>query len=108
MSAPLFPGRCAKVVSWLEALSAAKLSSTAGSRFYPNEGVWRETLLSSKGLGGAPELDPDAPTRDKVRLSRTDQRTEERLAGYLWQLLRAGEGGTELEVGGIRTFYICV
>jgi hypothetical protein len=49
-------------------------------------------MLSSKGLGGAPELDPDAPTRDKVRLSRTDQRNEERLSAQLWQLLRAGKG----------------
>lgn len=40
------------------------------------------------------ELDPDAPSRGKVKLSQGDFRGEERLASHLWQLIRAGAAKT--------------
>ena len=96
------------MVSWLEARAAQQLSDAPTSRFAQHEGLWRETLLTSAGAtnwlagrssssspadGSATvslELDPDAPSRDKIRLALGDRQGEERLAAQLWQLIRAG------------------
>jgi hypothetical protein len=98
------------VVCWLEALAAQQLQEAPAVRFAHHEGLWRETLLSfgltskppaSSSATAAPaaagaaagsviELDPDAASRGKVKLSQGDLRGEERLASHLWQLVRAG------------------
>jgi hypothetical protein len=94
------------VVCWLESLAAQQLQDAPAARFAHHEGLWRETLLSfgltQKGAAGSTpagsaaaaagviELDPDAPSRGKVKLSQGDLRGEERLASHLWQLIRAG------------------
>ncbi|KAI8477109.1 MAG: 107-domain-containing protein [Monoraphidium minutum] len=89
--------RVAQVVAWLESLAAQRLAAAPPLGFSAAEGVWRETLLLSRGGGGGGgggggvELDPDAPTRGVVALRGEDQRNEERLASQLWQLLRAGK-----------------
>jgi hypothetical protein len=83
--------RCAHVVAWLESLSAQRLAAQPPLGFSAADGVWRETLLLSRGPGGgARELDPDAPTRGAAALRGEDQRNEERMAAQLWQLMRAG------------------
>jgi hypothetical protein len=84
--------RCAHVVSWLESLAAQRLAAAPPLGFAAADGVWRETLLLSRGPGGggARELDPDAPTRGAAALRGEDRRNEERLAAQLWQLMRAG------------------
>ncbi|WIA33136.1 hypothetical protein OEZ86_006287 [Tetradesmus obliquus] len=95
--------RLAQVVCWLESLAAQQLQDAPASRFAHHEGLWRETLLSfgltakgssslsAGGAAGVIELDPDAPSRGKVKLSHGDFRGEERLASHLWQLIRAGK-----------------
>jgi hypothetical protein len=90
-------------VCWLESLAAQQLQDAPAARFAHHEGLWRETLLSfgltskgvaassnSAGAAGVIELDPDAPSRGKVKLAQGDLRGEERLASHLWQLIRAG------------------
>lgn len=83
--------RCAQVVCWLESLAAERLQEAPPARFAHHEGLWRETLLTTSAAAGAMELDPDAPSRGKVRLAAGDFKGEERLAAHLWQLIRAGE-----------------
>uniref|UniRef100_A0A383W4J3 Nuclear pore complex protein n=1 Tax=Tetradesmus obliquus TaxID=3088 RepID=A0A383W4J3_TETOB len=95
--------RLAQVVCWLESLAAQQLQDAPAARFAHHEGLWRETLLSfgltakgssslsAGGAAGVIELDPDAPSRGKVKLSQGDFRGEERLASHLWQLIRAGK-----------------
>lgn len=92
--------RCAHVVAWLESLAAQRLAAAPPLGFSASDGIWRETLLLSRGgggggalmAGGPAELDPDAPTRGAAALRGEDQRNEERLAAQLWQLMRAGGG----------------
>lgn len=88
------------MVSWLEDLATQQLKQQSLLRLAPGEGVWRETMIAAKGgrsaggkaSGGATaELDPDAPTRGVTTLSQGDQKSEERIASHLWQLVRAGE-----------------
>ena len=85
--------RVAHVVAWLESLAAQRLEARPPPGFSAADGVWRETLLLSRGAGsgGAVELDPDAPTRGAAALRGEDRRNEERLAAALWALLRAGK-----------------
>jgi hypothetical protein len=63
--------------------------------------VWKDTL---RGLGGGAgsgsrqggadtEFDPDAVSRDQLKLARGDQQNEQRLANWVWRLVRAGEAG---------------
>jgi hypothetical protein len=108
--------RVAQVVCWLEALAAQQLQEAPAARFAHHEGLWRETLLSfglasktpaassaastpgatGAAAGSVTELDPDAPSRAKVKLSQGDLRGEERLASHLWQLIRAGEAAEQV------------
>ncbi|KAF6260753.1 107-domain-containing protein [Scenedesmus sp. NREL 46B-D3] len=102
--------RLAQVVCWLESLAAQQLQEAAAARFAHHDGLWRQTLLSfgssksaaapesgtsasasAGAAGGVLELDPDAPSRAKVKLSQGDLQGEERLALHLWQLIRAGK-----------------
>ena len=90
--------RFAQVVMWLEALAAQKLPDPVrdpSCRFGPQEGVWKETLRglgSSTRHGGSAdsELDPDAPSRDQLRLALADREAGLKLAAWAWRLVRAG------------------
>ena len=85
---------------WLEALASQKLPQdpvqlAASYRFGSQEGVWKDTL---RGLGGPGrqggadvEFDPDAVSRDQLRVALGDQQNEQRLAAWVWRLVRAGE-----------------
>jgi hypothetical protein len=87
------------VVSWLEGLASQQLPRdavqlAANFRFGAQDGVWKDTL---RGLGGHSrhaadtELDPDAVSRYQLKLARGDQLNEQRLAQWVWKLVRAGE-----------------
>lgn len=91
--------RFAQVVMWLESLASQKLPQDsvqlgASFRFGSQEGVWKDTL---RGLGGHSravtdtEMDPDSVSRDQLKLARGDQGNEQRLAHWVWRLVRAGE-----------------
>lgn len=99
------PRRFAQVVMWLESLASQKLPQdpvqlAASFRFGSQEGVWKDTLRGLGGGGGHSsrqggvadtELDPDAVSRDQLKLARGDQQNEQRLANWVWRLVRAGE-----------------
>lgn len=103
------PCRFAQVVMWLESLASQKLPQdpvqlAASFRFGSQEGVWKDTL---RGLGGGhsrqgladTELDPDAVSRDQLKLARGDQQNEQRLANWVWRLVRAGEAAARWSLG---------
>lgn len=84
---------------WLESLASQKLPQDsvqlgASFRFGSQEGVWKDTL---RGLGGHSravtdtEMDPDSVSRDQLKLAQGDQGNEQRLAHWVWRLVRAGE-----------------
>lgn len=98
---------------WLEGLAAQKLPQTqeelqATCRFNAKDGVWRDTLrvLAGSGFGGSSaaaagargsdssgsELDPDAVSRDQLKLALGDRQNDQRLVAWVWRLVRAGEG----------------
>jgi hypothetical protein len=85
---------------WLETLASQKLPAdpvqlAASYRFGSQEGVWKDTLrgLGGHGRPGADvELDPDAVSRDQLKLAVGDMQNEQRLAAWVWRLVRAGEG----------------
>lgn len=92
--------RFAQVVMWLETLASQKLPAdpvqlAASYRFGSQEGVWKDTLrgLGGHGRPGADvELDSDAVSRDQLKLAVGDMQNEQRLAAWVWRLVRAGEG----------------
>lgn len=98
-AALLLPCSFAQVVMWLEALAAQKLPDPlrdASCRFTSQDGVWRETLRALGGpghhtaAGAGSELDPDAVSRDQLKLAVANQENDKKLAAWAWRLVRAG------------------
>jgi len=98
-AALLLPCSFAQVVMWLEALAAQKLPDPlrdASCRFTSQDGVWRETLRALGGpghhtaAGPGSELDPDAVSRDQLKLAVANQENDKKLAAWAWRLVRAG------------------
>ncbi|PNW77180.1 hypothetical protein CHLRE_10g425675v5 [Chlamydomonas reinhardtii] len=108
--------RCARVVAWLESLAEEAQrrgggggaggggggagGGGGGASFQPLEALWYETKTEMRAGTGSvvSELDPDAPSRTGRPLHPGNARSQERLMGRVWQLLRAGKTPEVLEL----------